>query len=69
MRDFKEFKAYFERIEAEIYAKFSEQPAEGISEDVTKGFQNCMKFLDDKLIKAGRQPFLKVVSQQSLDVA
>ena len=38
MKDFKEFEAYFKKIEVEIYAKFSEEPEGGISEDIVKGF-------------------------------
>ena len=40
-----------------------------ISEEVTKGFQNCIKFLDDKLAKAGSKTFMKGVIEQSLDIA
>ena len=38
MKDFKEFKAYFDKIEIGINAKFSEEPVDGISEDIIKGF-------------------------------
>ena len=53
MKDFKEFDAYFKKIKDEIYEKFTDEPAGGISGDVTKGFQNFKTFLDDKLTKAG----------------
>jgi hypothetical protein len=63
MKDFKDFDAYFKKIKDEIYEKFTDDPALDVSENVTKGFQDCLIYLDQKLIKAGRQPFMKVVSQ------
>jgi hypothetical protein len=68
MKDLKEFDGYFSKIKLEIYEKFTDDPGVEPSEDVTKGFQNFLAYLDQKLIKAGRQPFIKVVSQQNLDV-
>ena len=38
MKDFKEFEACFTKIKVEIFDKFTDEPAGGISEDVTKGF-------------------------------
>ncbi len=53
IKDFKEFDAYFMKIKLEIYEKFTDEPAGGISEEVTIGFQNYLAFLDQKLTKAG----------------
>jgi hypothetical protein len=44
MKDFKEFEAYFKKFKEEIQDKFIEQPADGISEDVTKGFRTLWHF-------------------------
>jgi hypothetical protein len=54
IKDFKEFDTYFKKIKDEIYEKFADEPAGGISEDIAKGFQNCIEFLEQKLTKAGK---------------
>ena len=58
MKDFKEFEAYFKKIKEEISDKFIEQPDSGVSEDIAEGFKKYMVFLDAKMTKIGRQPFI-----------
>ena len=61
--DFKDFEENFKKIKEEIQDKFIVNPIAEISEDIIKGFQKYIEFLNQKLIKAGRKPDKIIVSQ------